>query len=49
MNEKYNIDYQDSTQMWKFQMESLQKADDYAECRNKFAAALKKNYKLFFY
>jgi len=41
MNEKYDIDYQDSDQMWKFQMESLRKADDYAEYRNKFATALK--------
>jgi len=39
---KYDIDYEDSKQMWQFQMESLQRADDYAECRNKFATALKK-------
>ena len=39
---KYDIDYDDSTAMWKFQMESLQRADDYADARNDFAKALKK-------
>ena len=38
---KYEIDYQDSKAMWAFQMQSLEKADHYADCRNKFAAALK--------
>jgi len=39
---KYDIDYQDSKAMWEFQMESLTKADAYAEARNTYATALKK-------
>ena len=38
---KYDIDYNDSKAMWAFQMESLAKADQYAEMRNKYAEALK--------
>jgi len=38
---KYDIDYDNSKQMWDFQMETLEKADSYAEHRNKFAEALK--------
>lgn len=38
---KYDIDFNDSKAMWAFQMESLEKADLYAECRAKYGAALR--------
>jgi hypothetical protein len=42
MPNKYEIDFQDSKMMWKFQMESLEVADQYAEARKQYAIALKK-------
>ena len=41
MSSKFDIDYQDSKKMWEFQMESLEKAEAYAECRMRYAQALK--------
>jgi hypothetical protein len=38
---KYEIDHQDAKQMWKFQMDTLQIADDYANARREYALALK--------
>ena len=38
---KYDIDYQDSKAMWEFQMDSLSRADLYAECRTFYAENLK--------
>ena len=42
MPNKYEIDFQDSKMMWKFQMETLEVADSYAEARKQYAIALKK-------
>lgn len=38
---KYEIDHNDEKQMWKFQMATLEVADDYAEARMEYAKALK--------
>jgi len=38
---KYEIDHQDATAMWKFQMSTLEVADDYAEARKQYAINLK--------
>jgi len=38
---KYEIDHEDAKEMWKFQMATLEKADEYATARREFAKALK--------
>jgi len=38
---KYEIDHQDAKAMWKFQMSTLEVADEYAEARKSYAIALK--------
>ena len=38
---KYEIDYDNSKEMWKFQMDTLKHADLYAEFRNAYAIALR--------
>jgi len=40
-DDKYEIDYEDSKKMWKFQMDTLRVADDYATARREFAKSLK--------
>jgi len=38
---KYEIDHTDEKSMWKFQLKTLEVADDYAEARLEYAKALK--------